>query len=57
MQLQLILLHNLSMGIFQTGIQPLTYKLRNRIEICNELMVQIATLHMCLFTDWVVDVK
>ena len=39
LQLQIILLHNLFMGIYQTGLQPLTGRLRNRIEIANEMIV------------------
>ena len=39
LQLQMILLHNLGMGLFQTGLQPLTARLRNRIEIANEIFL------------------
>ena len=57
LQLQMIIFHNLLMGIYQTAYTPLTGKLRNRIEISNELVVQISTIHMLFFTEWNSDVE
>ena len=54
-QIQLLVVVNMAMAIFQRSVRPLNSVLLNRIEEANEFMLQISTVHMFIFSDWVTD--
>ena len=44
---------NLFMMIYTGIVEPLETKLRNHLELFNEACIDIACLHLFVFTDWV----
>ena len=52
---QLVLLQYMNMFVIMYHLfhLPLDSKLKNKIEVVNEIFIGIITFHMCFFTDWV----
>jgi len=50
-----ILFINLAMTIYQGQHMPLQERLKNRIELFNEICISFSSYLMLLFTDWVPD--
>lgn len=48
-----ILFSNLVFIIYQGNYRPLAYGFENNIELVNEFIISMATLHIILFTDFV----
>jgi len=46
---------NLMLLIYQGANRPLTWKIRNRIELFNEACITVVCIHLCVFTDFVTD--
>lgn len=46
---------NITLLIYQGSTRPLTWKLRNRIELFNEACITAVAIHLLIFTDWVTD--
>jgi len=44
---------NIAIIIYQGSIKPLDSRYRNNNELFNEIIVDIATIHLIFFTDWV----
>ena len=54
-QLMSLFALNLTLLIYQGSTRPLTWKLRNRIELFNEACIAAVAIHLLVFTDWVTD--
>ena len=52
-QVMNLIFMNLFMIIYTGLVCPLETKLRNRLELFNEACIDIACLHLFVFTDWV----
>jgi len=52
---QSLLFINLFVGIYQGQIQPRLTRFSNRVEMFNEVCIELTFLHMLMFTSWVTD--
>ena len=50
----MLLLNNIIL-IYQGSFSPLISRTKNRIELMNEVFIQVTTLHIVIFTDFVPD--
>ena len=48
---------NLGIVMYQLNFMPLESKLMNRLEVFNEFMIIVASIHMLLFTNFVPDLE
>ena len=46
---------NIALVMYVAGTKPLAGKFLNRIEVFNEVNVEICTLYMIMFTDYISD--
>jgi hypothetical protein len=46
---------NLMMIIYVGSTKPLTWRIRNRIELFNEACIIVVSTYLVVFTDWVTD--
>jgi len=44
---------NLATIIYQGQVKPLKYRLENRVELANEFLINLATTHIILYTDFI----
>ena len=54
-QIQCIFMLNIFVTIYFGKYKPKNTKLQNRIELMNELLIQLVSVHMFLFTDFILD--
>ena len=56
-QLQLVIYINMIMMIYQGNYQPIASREENQVQLFNEVMIQLVTVHLLFFTDWVSNVN
>ena len=54
-QVQMLMFLNLFILLYVGGVQPFETRLKNRIEMFNELSICVLTIQMLLFTDFVLS--
>ena len=57
MQVIYILFINISIILYQGSTKPLTYPIDNKVELFNEFMVSVCSMHLMFFTDAVEDLN